>query len=153
MAPAMRAVVQRVNQAQVSVEGSIVGRVELGVCVFVGVGRDDSELDAAQLADKVVGLRIFEDDAQKMNLSVLEVGGALLAVSQFTLFGDARKGKRPSFSEALEPVRAEALFEQFCAECRTRGAQVETGRFRTQMRVTLDNDGPVTILIDTKRAF
>jgi D-aminoacyl-tRNA deacylase len=149
----MRAVVQRVNQAQVSVEGSVVGSVGRGLCVLVAVGRGDSELDAAQLADKVVGLRIFEDDAQKMNLSVLEAGGALLAVSQFTLFGDVRKGKRPSFSDALEPVRAEALFEQFCAECRTRGARVETGRFRTQMQVVLENDGPVTILIDTKRAF
>jgi D-tyrosyl-tRNA(Tyr) deacylase len=149
----MRAVVQRVNHATVTVEGEVVGRVELGVCVLVGVGREDSEADAAALADKVVGLRIFEDDARKMNLSVLEVNGAVLAVSQFTLFGDMRKGKRPSFSEALEPVRAEALFEQFCAECRTRGARVETGRFRTHMRVALENDGPVTILIDTKRAF
>jgi D-tyrosyl-tRNA(Tyr) deacylase len=149
----MRAVVQRVNHAQVSVEGSVVGRVERGVCVFVGVGKGDTEADAATLADKVVGLRIFEDDAQKMNLSVLEVGGALLAVSQFTLFGDVRKGKRPSFSEALEPARAEALFEQFCTECRRRGVHVETGRFRRHMLVSLDNDGPVTILIDTQRAF
>ena len=149
----MRAVVQRVNHATVTVEAEIVGRVELGICVFVGVGRDDTEDDAAALADKVVGLRIFEDDAQKMNLSVLDAEGAVLAISQFTLFGDARRGKRPSFSEALEPVRAEALFEQFCSECRTRGARVETGRFRTHMQVELENDGPVTILIDTKRAF
>jgi D-tyrosyl-tRNA(Tyr) deacylase len=149
----MRAVVQRVNHATVTVEGEVVGRVELGLCILVGVGRDDSEADAAALADKIVGLRIFEDDAQKMNLSVLEARGTLLAVSQFTLFGDVRKGKRPSFSEALEPVRAEALFEQFCSECRTRGARVETGRFRTHMLVELLNDGPVTILIDTKRAF
>ena len=149
----MRAVVQRVNHASVTVEGEVVGRVQLGVCVFVGVGREDTDLDAIALADKVVGLRIFEDDAQKMNLSVLEAGGAVLAVSQFTLFGDVRKGKRPSFSEALEPVRAQALFEQFCAECRTRGARVETGRFRTHMQVALENDGPVTILIDTQRAF
>jgi D-aminoacyl-tRNA deacylase len=149
----MRAVVQRVNRAQVTVKGVVVGRVELGLCAFIGVGRDDSELDAVALADKVVGLRVFEDDAQKMNLSVLESGGALLAVSQFTLFGDVRKGKRPSFSEAMEPGRAEALFTQFCDECRTRGARVETGRFRTHMQVDLENDGPVTILIDTKRAF
>jgi D-tyrosyl-tRNA(Tyr) deacylase len=153
MPAAMRAVVQRVNHATVTVDGEVVGKVALGICVFVGVGQGDSEIDAAALADKVVGLRIFEDDTQKMNLSVLEAGGALLAVSQFTLFGDVRKGKRPSFSDALEPVRAEALFEQFCAECRTRGARVETGRFRTQMRVELENDGPVTILVDTKRAF
>ena len=149
----MRAVIQRVNHAQVNVEGSTVGRVALGLCVFVGVGREDTEQDAAALADKVVGLRIFEDDAQKMNLSVLEVGGAVLAVSQFTLFGDVRKGKRPSFTAALEPVRAEALFEHFCTECRGRGARVETGRFRTHMLVSLENDGPVTILVDTQRAF
>jgi len=149
----MRAVVQRVNHATVIVADEVVGRVGLGVCVFVGVGREDTEIDAAALADKIVGLRIFEDDAQKMNLGVLEVGGAVLAVSQFTLFGDVRKGKRPSFSEALEPVRAEALFERFCEECRTRGARVETGRFRTHMQVALENDGPVTILMDTKRAF
>jgi D-tyrosyl-tRNA(Tyr) deacylase len=149
----MRAVIQRVNHAQVVVDGSSVGSVQLGVCVFVGVGRDDTEADAAALADKVVGLRIFEDDAQKMNLSVLDIGGAVLAISQFTLFGDVRRGKRPSFSQALEPAVAEQLFEQFCRECRTRGAQVETGRFRTHMLVSLENDGPVTILVDTKRAF
>ncbi len=148
----MRAVVQRVNHAQVSVDGEVVGRIERGICVLVGVGREDTEADAAALADKVVGLRIFEDEAGKMNLSVLEAGGALLAVSQFTLFGDVRRGKRPSFSEAMEPARAEVLFEQFCAECRTRGAHVETGRFRTHMRVLLENDGPVTISIDTQRA-
>ena len=149
----MRAVIQRVNHAQVNVEGSTVGRIELGLCVLVGVGRDDSEQDAAALADKVVGLRIFEDDGEKMNLSVLEVGGAVLAVSQFTLYGDARKGKRPSFTAAMEPARAQSLFEHFCAECRTRGARVETGRFRTHMLVSLENDGPVTILLDTQRAF
>jgi D-tyrosyl-tRNA(Tyr) deacylase len=149
----MRACVQRVNHATVTVEGEIVGQVQLGVCVLVGVGRDDSEADAAALADKVTGLRIFEDESEKMNLSVLEAGGAVLAVSQFTLFGDVRRGKRPSFSEAMEPARAEALFAHFCDECRTRGARVETGKFRTHMRVELENDGPVTILIDTKRAF
>jgi len=149
----MRAVVQRVNHATVTVDGAVVGRIERGICVLVGVGRGDEEADAVALADKVVSLRIFEDDAQKMNLSLLEVGGALLAVSQFTLFGDVRKGKRPSFSEALEPVRAQALFERFCTECRARGVRVETGRFRTHMQVALENDGPVTILIDSKRAF
>ena len=149
----MRAVVQRVNHATVRVDGAVVGRIERGICVLVGVGRGDEEADAVALADKVVSLRIFEDDAQKMNLSLLEVGGALLAVSQFTLFGDVRKGKRPSFSEALEPVRAQALFERFCTECRARGVRVETGRFRSHMQVALENDGPVTILIDSKRAF
>ena len=149
----MRAVVQRVNHAQVSVDDEITGRIELGLCVLVGVGQDDTEQDAAALADKIVGLRVFEDDAGKMNLGLLEVGGALLAISQFTLFGDVRKGKRPSFTAALEPVRAQTLFEQFCVECRTRGARVETGRFRAEMRVLLENHGPVTIMIDTKRAF
>ncbi|HKO47374.1 MAG TPA: D-aminoacyl-tRNA deacylase [Polyangiaceae bacterium] len=149
----MRAVVQRVNYASVTVEGAVVGRIDRGICVLVGIGREDEAADATALADKVVSLRIFEDDAQKMNLSLLEVGGALLAVSQFTLFGDVRRGKRPSFSEALEPVRAQALFEHFCAECRARGTRVETGRFRTHMQVALENDGPVTILIDSKRAF
>ncbi len=149
----MRAVIQRVNHAQVVALGSSVGSVQRGLCVFVGVGRQDTELDATALADKIVGLRIFEDDAHKMNLSVLEVGGSMLAISQFTLYGDVRNGRRPSFSEALEPVRASALFAQFCAECRLRGAHVETGRFRTHMLVTLENDGPVTILVDTKRAF
>lgn len=149
----MRAVVQRVNYASVSVEEAVVGRIDRGLCVLVGVGRGDDEADAKALADKVVGLRIFEDDAEKMNLGVLEVGGAILAVSQFTLFGDVRKGKRPSFTEALEPTAAAALFEHFCAECRARGAWVETGRFRTHMRVALENDGPVTILVDSKRAF
>ena len=149
----MRAVVQRVNYASVTVEGAVVGRIDRGLCVFVGVGREDQEADATALASKVVALRIFEDQAEKMNLTLLESGGALLAVSQFTLFGDMRRGNRPSFSQAMEPVRAEALFEHFCAECRARGARVETGRFRTQMQVCLENDGPVTILIDSKRAF
>lgn len=149
----MRAVVQRVNYAQVSVEGAVVGRIDRGVCVLVGVAQGDDAPDAAALADKVVNLRIFEDEAQKMNASLLDVGGALLAVSQFTLLGDVRKGRRPSFSEALEPQRAEALFEHFCSECRARGVRVETGRFRTHMQVALENDGPVTILIDSKRAF
>lgn len=149
----MRAVVQRVNHAEVTVDDEVTGRVGLGLCVLVGVGQDDTEHDAAALADKVVGLRVFEDDAGKMNRALLEVGGALLAISQFTLFGDVRKGKRPSFTDALEPVRAQQLFEEFCSECRTRGAHVETGRFRTEMRVSLENHGPVTILIDTKRAF
>jgi D-tyrosyl-tRNA(Tyr) deacylase len=149
----MRAVVQRVNHASVTVEGAVVGRIDRGICVLVGISRGDAEADATALADKVVGLRIFEDDTQKMNLAVLEVGGALLAISQFTLLGDVRKGKRPSFSEALEPIRARALFEHFCAECRHRGVRVETGRFREHMQVALENDGPVTILIDSKRAF
>lgn len=149
----MRAVVQRVGRAEVTVGGEGVGKIAGGLCVLVGVGRDDAEADAAQLAEKVVGLRIFEDPQGRMNLGVLEVGGTLLAVSQFTLFGDARKGKRPSFGGAMEPERAAELFEHFCARCRELGASVQTGRFRAHMRVELVNDGPVTILIDTKKTF
>jgi D-tyrosyl-tRNA(Tyr) deacylase len=149
----MRAVVQRVNYASVTVEGVVVGRIDRGLCVLVGVGREDQEADATALADKVVNLRIFEDEAEKMNLTLLEISGALLAVSQFTLFGDVRRGRRPSFTEAMEPVRAQALFEYFCAECRAQGVRVESGRFRTHMQVALENDGPVTILVDSKRAF
>ncbi len=149
----MRAVVQRVSRASVTVDGDSVGRIERGLCVLVGVGREDTAVDAEQLAEKVVGLRIFEDDAGKMNLDLLATGGSVLAISQFTLFGDVRKGRRPSFGEAMEPVRAAELFENFCAACRARGVTVETGRFRAEMLVSLDNQGPVTILLDTKRAF
>ncbi len=149
----MRAVVQRVSRAEVRVDDEVTGRIERGLCVLVGVGREDDERAVAQLAEKVVGLRIFEDDEGKMNRSVVDVGGALLAVSQFTLYGDVRKGKRPSFGDAMEPVGAARLFELFCAECRKRGLIVETGRFRAHMHVDLVNEGPVTILIDTARSF
>lgn len=149
----MRAVVQRVGRASVTVGDERVGAIARGLCVLVGVGNGDDESDAETLAEKVVGLRIFEDDAGKMNRGLLECGGSLLAVSQFTLFGDVRKGKRPSFVEAMEPVRANELFERFCAACRRLGAHVETGRFRADMQVELVNDGPVTILLDTKKRF
>lgn len=149
----MRAVVQRVSRAQVSVDGDRVGAVERGLCVLVGVARDDAEADAAQLAGKIAGVRIFEDDEGRMNLGVKDVGGAVLAVSQFTLLGDMRKGKRPSFGDAMEPARAEQLFELFCDKLRGHDLQVETGRFRTHMKVELVNEGPVTILIDTKKTF
>jgi D-tyrosyl-tRNA(Tyr) deacylase len=149
----MRAVVQRVSQAKVQVAGEIVGQIARGLCVLVGVGQGDQSTDAAALADKVVGLRIFEDEAGKMNLDLLTTGGALLAISQFTLFGDVRKGRRPSFSEAMEPVQAATLFEEFCAACRKLGVEVQTGRFRAEMAVELVNDGPVTILVDTRRGF
>jgi D-aminoacyl-tRNA deacylase len=130
-----------------------VGAVERGLCVFVGVAAGDEAAQAAALADKIAGLRIFEDAAGKMNLSVADVGGAVLAVSQFTLLGDVRKGRRPSFSSAMEPGRASELFEAFVTGCRALGLHVETGRFRAEMLVELVNDGPVTILIDTERAF
>jgi len=149
----MRAVVQRVSRAEVSVGPEVVGRIGAGLCVLVGVGQEDVDADARVLADKVTGLRIFEDDAGRMNLSLLDTVGALLAISQFTLFGDVRKGKRPSFSDAMEPQRASELFESFCMACRERGVAVATGRFRAEMRVELVNEGPVTILLDTKKAF
>jgi D-aminoacyl-tRNA deacylase len=134
------------------VAGELSGQIEAGLCVLVGIGKDDVEKDADTLADKVVKLRIFEDAGGKMNLGLLEAGGALLAVSQFTLFGDTSKGRRPSFVAAMEPGRAEQLFERFCQACRNLGVTVATGRFRTHMSVSLVNDGPVTLLLDTERA-
>src|SRR5215217_5290757 len=147
----MRAVVQRVTSAHVLSEGELTGKVGAGLCVLVGVGSADGEADATTLADKVARLRIFEDEAGKMNKSLLDVGGALLAVSQFTLYADTSRGRRPSFGDAMEPVRAEALFEAFCSACRGLGVTVETGRFRTQMAVTLTNDGPITLILDTQK--
>lgn len=149
----MRAVVQRVSRARVSVAGEVVGEIGAGLCVLVGVARGDDEAAARALADKVVGLRIFEDEAGKMNRSLEDVGGELLAVSQFTLLGDARKGRRPSFGDAMEPVEAQRLFELFCDACRAHGLRVATGRFRAHMEVELVNDGPVTLLLDTQRTF
>ncbi len=149
----MRAVVQRVQRASVTVEGEIVGSVGAGLCVFLGVGEGDEAKDARALAEKVVGLRIFSDVDDKMNLGVLDAGGAILAISQFTLFGDVRRGKRPSFTSAMEPEGANVLFDRFCTDCRDLGARVETGTFRAHMDVELINDGPVTILLDTTKAF
>lgn len=149
----MRAVIQRVSRARVVVAGEVVGEIGRGLCALVGVARGDEEEAARALSDKVIGLRIFEDETGKMNLSLQDVGGALLAVSQFTLLGDARKGRRPSFGGAMEPAGAERLFELFCRCCRERGLQVATGRFRTHMDVELVNDGPVTLLLDTERTF
>jgi D-tyrosyl-tRNA(Tyr) deacylase len=149
----MRAVVQRVTKASVHVGQELVGCIGRGLVVLAGVASDDAEADAVALADKVVHLRIFEDEAGKMNLDVKEALGALLCVSQFTLLGDARKGRRPSFAAAMAPEGAARLFDRFCAECRNRGVAVETGRFRASMAVELTNDGPVTLLLDTKRAF
>lgn len=149
----MRAVVQRVRRASVTVEGEVVGAIETGLLVFLGAGSGDGEAESDYLARKVVGLRVFEDDAGQMNRSLLEVGGALLVVSQFTLYGDCRKGRRPSFIEALEPQAAEQLVEHFVGRCRAEGATVETGRFRAMMDVELVNDGPVTLLLDSGKAF
>jgi D-tyrosyl-tRNA(Tyr) deacylase len=149
----VRAVVQRVARASVTVGEEVVGSVERGLCVFVGVAVEDGDADAEVLATKVVRLRIFEDAAGKMNHDVLEAAGKVLAVSQFTLLGDTRGGRRPSFGSAMPPERASELFDVFCAHCRTLGAAVATGRFRTHMQVSIENDGPVTLLIDTKKAF
>jgi D-tyrosyl-tRNA(Tyr) deacylase len=149
----VRAVVQRVSRAEVRVEGRVTGAVGRGLVVLLGVAREDSPDAAAALADKVAALRIFEDAAGKMNLPVAEVGGGVLVVSQFTLLGDARKGNRPSFVEAAEPERANALYERFCAALREKGLPVGTGVFRAEMEVELVNDGPVTILLDTTKLF
>lgn len=149
----MRAVVQRVTRALVRVDGQIVGRIDSGLCVLVGVMEGDTSEDATKLAGKVVGLRIFSDATDKMNLSVKDTGGKLLAVSQFTLAGDVRKGNRPSFVSAMEPDSARKLFEDFCGAARALGVAVETGRFRAHMEVELVGDGPVTILLDTRRSF
>lgn len=149
----MRAVVQRVTFAKVTVSEQVVGSVDCGLCVLVGVARGDNEADAHWLAGKVTAARVFSDAADRMNLSVADVSGGILAISQFTLLGDMRRGTRPSFSSALEPGRAEVLFELFCDSCRERGVPTETGRFRTHMEVSLENSGPVTLLIDSKKAF
>ena len=149
----MRAVVQRVSQAQVVVEGQVVGQIGRGLMVLLGVGQGDTAEDVRAMADKLVGLRVFDDADGKMNLALADVGGAMLLVSQFTLLGDCRKGRRPSYIDAAPPELAEALYEQVVAEVRKRGIEVATGRFRTQMDVTLTNDGPVTLLVDTRRVF
>jgi D-tyrosyl-tRNA(Tyr) deacylase len=150
----MRAVVQRVHRAEVRVDGEVVGRIGRGLLVLVGAGTGDGPADVSYLADKVVNLRIFEDDDGKMNRSLLEVGGALLAVSQFTLHGDARKGRRPSFVAALEPRAAETLYRDFVAAVARAGvAEVATGRFAAMMEVELVNWGPVTILLDSRKEF
>ncbi|WP_437631398.1 D-aminoacyl-tRNA deacylase [Sorangium sp. So ce854] len=149
----MRAVVQRALAARVEVDGQVVGAIERGLVVFVGAARDDNDADADHVANKVAGLRVFSDDAGKMSRALADVRGGVLAISQFTLFGDVRRGLRPSFDGAMEPVRAEALVERFVAALRARGLEVATGRFRADMRVFVENDGPVTILIDSKRTF
>ncbi len=149
----MRAVVQRVHAAQVDVEGGTVGAIGKGLVAFVGAGRDDADKDADAVADKVAGLRVFPDERGKMSRSVLDAQGAVLAVSQFTVYGDMRRGRRPSFDAAMEPERAQALFERFVARLRAQGVDVQTGQFRAMMRVLVDNDGPVTILIDSHKVF
>ena len=149
----MRAVLQRVTRANVRVEGETVGEIGPGLVVLLGVARDDAEEDARYLVEKVLNLRVFDDAEGRMNLSVAESGGALLVVSQFTLYGDVRRGRRPSWFEAAPPEMAERLYEFFVAEARRGGARVETGSFRRMMEVELVNDGPVTILLDSRKLF
>lgn len=149
----MRCVVQRVKEASVTVAGEIVGKIGRGYMVLVGVGTEDTDKDVRYMADKVPNLRLFEDDEEKMNLSLTDVGGEILAVSQFTLYGDARGGRRPSFIAAARPEEANARYEELVALWRAKRLKVETGRFRTHMEVSLVNDGPVTLLLDSSKQF
>jgi D-tyrosyl-tRNA(Tyr) deacylase len=145
----MRAVIQRVKSASVSVEGKVVGSIGHGLVVLLGVGVDDTEQEAAWMADKTANLRIFEDLEGKMNLSVLDVGGEALVVSQFTLYGDARKGRRPSFTEAAPPDKADELYRRYAELLENSGVKVQTGVFRAKMLVEIQNDGPVTLILDS----
>ena len=149
----MRAVVQRVSRASVKVAGAVVGEIGLGLLVLLAVAQDDSEADADYLADKVAGLRIFEDAEGKMNRAVAEASGAVLAVSQFTLYGDVRRGKRPSFDAAARPEQAVRLYEHFVGKIRAAGLRCESGKFQEMMEVEMVNDGPVTILLDSRKTF
>lgn len=149
----MRAVVQRVSRSQVTVAGEVVGRSGKGMLVLLGVEQDDTEQDGHALADKLIGLRIFDDAEGKMNLSLADIGGEMLVVSQFTLLGDCRKGRRPSFVAAAAPEKANELYEAFVAAVAVQGIQVATGRFRAMMDVELVNDGPVTLLLDSRKRF
>ena len=149
----MRAVIQRVARAQVSVGKEITGKIDAGLLVLLAVGNTDTRADADYLAEKIAGLRIFEDEQGKMNRSVVEAGGAVLAVSQFTLYGDVRRGKRPSFDAAAPPEQARGLYEYFVERIRAAGLRCEAGRFQEMMQVELVNDGPVTILLDSAKAF
>jgi D-aminoacyl-tRNA deacylase len=149
----MRAVVQRVLRAKVSVDGKITGEIERGMLVLLGVGANDAEQDADYLAEKILGLTTFNDEQGKMNVSAVQASAGVLVVSQFTLYGDARRGKRPSFDAAAHPEKARALYEYFVDRIRQSGLKCETGQFQASMQVELVNDGPVTILLDSSKAF
>lgn len=149
----MRAVVQRVSRARVSVSGETVGEIGRGLVILLGVAREDAESDTDYLAGKITGLRIFEDEDRNMNRSVADVGGSILAVSQFTLYGDVRKGKRPSFDSAAPAEQARMLYEKFIARVKAIGVACQSGRFQEDMQVELINDGPVTILLDSSKVF
>lgn len=145
----MKAVIQRVTRASVEVEGEVIGRIDVGLLVLVGIAKEDTEADVRYVADKLVGLRIFSDAEGKMNRSIIDVGGQVLIVSQFTLLADTAKGRRPGFERAALPERALNLYEKVISMVRDRGLHVESGRFGAHMRVSLDNDGPVTFLLDS----
>jgi|SRR5689334_9960677 D-aminoacyl-tRNA deacylase len=149
----MRAVVQRVTEANVTVDGRVVGRISAGLLVLLGVSKTDNQASADYMIEKLLGLRIFPDAEGKMNLSVREAAGAVLVVSQFTLYGDVRRGKRPSFDDAARPEQARMLYECFAAKIRAEGIECATGEFQAMMKVALVNDGPVTILIDSEKVF
>lgn len=149
----MRAVIQRVSHASVTVAGEVTGEIDRGFLVLLGVADDDTQDDVIYLAGKIAGLRLFEDDDGKMNRSLADVAGRMLVVSQFTLLGDCRKGRRPSFIRAARPEQAEELYNSFVAEVEGRGIQVATGRFQQHMDVQLTNDGPVTLLVDSRKSF
>lgn len=149
----MRCVVQRVTSASVTVDGTVSGAIGPGLMVLIGIADGDTEADLRYMAEKVPNLRIFDDENGVMNRSVLDAGGSILAVSQFTLYGDARGGRRPSYIRAAKPAQADALYEQLIARWREKGIRVETGIFRTEMQVALVNDGPVTILLDSEKTF
>jgi D-aminoacyl-tRNA deacylase len=149
----MRAVVQRVTEARVTVEGQVIGEIKKGLTVLVGIGKEDTEKDILYLAEKIINLRIFEDENEKMNTSLLDINGSLLIVSQFTLFGDCRHGKRPGYDKAERPEKAEKIYNKFVEVCKSYNIKVETGKFQAMMKVEIYNDGPVTLLVDSKKEF
>lgn len=149
----MRAVVQRISYGNVKVNEETVGEIDKGLLVFLGIGKHDSEEDINYLVNKILGLRIFEDENEKMNLSLLDIKGDILIVSQFTLYGDVRKGRRPNFTDSAPPEIAEKMYKQFISKCKKNDIKVEEGIFGADMDVSLVNDGPVTILLDSKKTF
>lgn len=149
----MRAVVQRVTEARVLSGGAVTGEIGKGLVILLGVRLDDTDKDLAFLVDKIINLRIFEDENGKMNVSLIDINASLLVVSQFTLYGDCRKGKRPSYDKAARPEAAEILYNEFIKQCRSRGINVQTGIFQAMMNVEIHNDGPVTLLLDSRKEF